>query len=522
MEGRGLFPNIPTMDIEHIVIEEVAHYGAGNMVTICSNTTKDDYKKYLVQLEQAGLSQYVVNEEGVAGTVFSATYTLGQWTVTVTHMERTRKTYISTCFNSPLSEHLFYKREYVADNKKDASTKLHMLEMWNFGNSFILQLKNGHFIVSDGGTKPELPYLLDYLESLTPKGEVPVIEAWFISHAHVDHCGVMGAFFDNATYRERVLVEGIYYNEPNEEIAGGGNKIIQSWIGGAAGVLTTSRGTNPHVYRPQTGQRYYFCDITIDIVHAQEQLLTKNYCGGINDSSTWCMFTIEGQKVLFTGDGDEGGMKAIMEHYPKEYLDVDIMTLMHHGFNTQNAFTDFCKVKSLLVTTKHDLPVRKADENTYLKSQVEEYYDWADGTKILIFPYTHGSYQSLPNFDWIYNEGELSGGQPNVYVYPSAFRDKEIHYFRQVRDNGFTKQAEYLMNRIGEKMPIRYQQDGMLFVISIDVSMKESNTYHIYFDKFSGWNIVGSDEEGLLKGIDNFIGGAKWTEMGFTPCEILV
>lgn len=66
----------------------------------------------------------------------------------------------------------------------------------------------------------------------------------------------------------------------------------------------------------------------------------------------------------------------IMEHYTKEYLNVDVMTLMHHGFNTENKFTDFCNVKTLLLTVKDVLPVRKANENDYLKSKVQEWFAW--------------------------------------------------------------------------------------------------------------------------------------------------
>ena len=71
------------------------------------------------------------------------------------------------------------KNGYVKDNKEGAKTTFHMLELHDLGNSFLFQLKNGHFIISDGGRKTDLPYLLDYLGSLVPEGEKPVIEGWF-------------------------------------------------------------------------------------------------------------------------------------------------------------------------------------------------------------------------------------------------------------------------------------------------------------------------------------------------------
>jgi L-ascorbate metabolism protein UlaG (beta-lactamase superfamily) len=64
---------------------------------------------------------------------------------------------------------------------------MHMMELFRLGNSFIFQLKNGHFLISDGGMATDLPYLLDYLDSLVPEGEKPIVDGWIISHAHGDH-----------------------------------------------------------------------------------------------------------------------------------------------------------------------------------------------------------------------------------------------------------------------------------------------------------------------------------------------
>ena len=60
----------------------------------------------------------------------------------------------------PLSEHLLNKPEFQEGILPGAQTKLYIVELWHFGNSFVFQLKNGHFIISDGGTEHELPYLL--------------------------------------------------------------------------------------------------------------------------------------------------------------------------------------------------------------------------------------------------------------------------------------------------------------------------------------------------------------------------
>ena len=109
---------------------------------------------------------------------------------------------------------------------------------------------------------------------------------------------------------------------------------------------------------------------------------------------------------------EEAGFEKYMEN--TEYLDVDIFTLPHHGHNTRNDFTDYTKVKTVLVTARDKTPKRREEQNVYLKERVQEWYLWGDGTKVLTFPYEVGSCETLPNFEWKYNEGQVRPIQPNM------------------------------------------------------------------------------------------------------------
>lgn len=419
MKKKGLLPEIPGICVPGAVVGKVISYGAENYVVTADGVDKKGYLSYLSDLGASGFTKYAENEEGLGNVVFCATYTREEIVVTVTFSARQRKMFVSVCPNLPLSEHLNYKADYLAGCKKNVNTKLYMMELWWFGNSFVFQLKNGHFIISDGGTQSDCRYLLDHLEQLVPNGEKPVIEAWIISHAHGDHCGIMGTFIDNPALAERIFVEGVYYNEPGEaaQELDVNSCVLISWIRAAARHFKTLSGKRPEIYRPQTGQRYYFCDITMDIVHCQEQLPREDYSGDFNDSSTWCMYTVEGQKLLFCGDGEKGSMGKMMETYDREYLTVDVMTLMHHGFNTRDNFTDYCSVKTVLLTVKEDLPVRRTKQNAHLKENIQECFAWGDGTKVLTFPYKVGSYECLAKTEWKYNLGEKRPEQPNIYTY---------------------------------------------------------------------------------------------------------
>ena len=96
----------------------------------------------------------------------------------------------------------------------------------------------------------------------------------------------------------------------------------------------TASGEKPQIYRLQTGERYYFNDITMDVAMSQDLVMLENYSGDFNDSSTWLVFEIDGQTCLFGGDGEDGGMRNMMRTYGKDYMNFDIFQALHHSNNT--------------------------------------------------------------------------------------------------------------------------------------------------------------------------------------------
>ena len=395
VSAKEAFDGVPLMK----QMGPTRHYGSDNYLCEVNDVEIEDYKVYLRSLEEAGFVKYVANEAGVGGTVFSATYTKDEKVVTVTYFAKTRKATISVCPNLPLSNHL--RKPDLSGLTQNAQTKLHMLKLSHMGNSFFVQLKNGHFIISDGGTWDDTENLITYLESLVPQGEKPIVEAWVLSHAHSDHVGALYSIPDIEGRAERICVEGVYFSEPNDNVIAlfpvCAAEVI--YTKEAIKELRTSEGKVTPIYRPQTGQRYYFDDVTMDIVHSQEHLPIEEYSGDINDSSTWVMFTIEGQKCLFCGDGESGSQRAVMRHYDEAYLELDVFTLPHHGHHTRDEFTDYIKVKTVLATVKEQVPAHRMAQNERLKKKANEWLVWGDGTKVLTFPYKVGTYEVQEKYD---------------------------------------------------------------------------------------------------------------------------
>lgn len=232
-----------------------------------------------------------------------------------------------------------------------------------------------------------------------------------ISHLHADHAEVFEAFNKNWTYAERIYVEGIYVDLVNSDIATSqGVTGIQLALRTAVKKLKTTEGKSPEIYRPHAGQKYYFNDITIEVMQTMVQCPEENwyrYSTNLNEFSTWLMFHIEGQKFLNAGDADFGSMRAVMRSYDAEYLDMDIMAVQHHGINVHKEFTDFITVKTLIYPYYGVDGVfeegqswsgswqASVDRNAYLHEKALEMMSYGDGTKVLSFPYKIGTAQSL-------------------------------------------------------------------------------------------------------------------------------
>lgn len=399
--------------------ENAKDFGAGCYVVEMSESDISTYNKYLDNVKENGYTLYAENSATPIETyVKTATFTKDNMVCTVTYMVRTGMTYLAVYQDLPLSKHLIFDKSYLADNVEGAKTTLHNLRMHWFGNDIVIQLKNGHFIISDGGLQSrndslcDTKILMEYLQKLTPEGEKPIVDAWIFSHLHSDHCGVIFDFADGLVDADELLVEGIYYNEPNEEVFQLDKLafVEKEKIAKAAELLKTTSGEHPDIYRLQTGQRYYFNDITMDVVLSQEQHPRSEYesleCPNnqekvnFNESSTLCMFTIEGQKVFFTGDADKGLMDCLMRVYDKDYLTMTAMTTPHHSWNPYQRFVEYITTDVVIVTadmlaTSESVPKRSEwyAPNSALQKKVQEVLAWGEGTVVMTFPYTVGTHQ---------------------------------------------------------------------------------------------------------------------------------
>ena len=407
-----LFSSVPLVSGEKITFSDVNDVGGGDYQIWAYDATLSEYQSYGTLLEKEGYKKYADNgENGIEGYVYISHYLKDKLLVVTTYYTRLGDMTVTVSENTALSEYLIYDESYVANNKPDAKTTLTMQELYVAGNSFIFQLKDGSFIINDGGQEDDLPYLLDYLESLTPDGQKPVVKAWVVTHSHADHMGVFVAFSKNATWANRICVENVYFTEAStvaHEMTNASVSALTFYSKSIPSTFKNSEGKAPNVYRMRQGERYYFNDITMDVVYEQAILSHKDWKTW-NATSTALMYTIEGQKVFLTADIDYECQMRILDIFPDEYFKLAVYQTPHHGGNVYNNFTFHLTVGTVLYA-RYQLNAAVSglqarwDQGNFLKERAEETLGWLEGGVRLTFPYTTGTYERLPLIEWKYNK----------------------------------------------------------------------------------------------------------------------
>lgn len=417
-----IFQTIPLMEAKDIQVGEAQQFGENSHTIHVSGTTKEDYEAYLSLLQKNGFKKFADNgKEGMEGYVYNTSLTKGEIHLSVYYIKRLDTTYLTVGNKDGFSPRLNDQDSYREGMAADAKTTVHLFELSDNGTCFIIQLKNGHFIVEDGGNEQDAPYLLDYLESLTPEGEKPVIEAWFMTHAHGDHCGALKKIIADPVSTNRIYVEGVYFVDPSREVQ---EMVFEDvtlasaiwFVKNAPKSFKKADGSACEFYRPTLGERYYFADISIDISLTMDQIMDSAYYeADFNDTSTWLMHNIDGQKFLHAGDAAETTTQMAMDFYDKEYFDLDVFAVLHHGINVYDYFTDYCTLNTVLYTTRNlgslytATFAERPEENAHLKEVSKEYLSHGNGTVILSFPYQTGTAKTAEPCDWRYDGGVRKG-----------------------------------------------------------------------------------------------------------------
>jgi hypothetical protein len=224
--------------------------------------------------------------------------------------------------------------------KNSVPAQITQISLEDFGNSYVIRLTDGRFIVIDGGREfePEQDKLYRCLSD-GAMGKKPVIAAWILTHPHSDHFHCMIGFMER--YGDAVTVEKFLFNFPEPDdyahypALGNKDKRFEdnSPTTNIPKMLAAVNASGAAVYTPHTGQRYRIGDAALEILSSMDDTI---HCSqNVNASSLVIRMELAGQVILWSADAAYSDTR-LAERYGS-YLKADILQIPHHGFQSGTA-----------------------------------------------------------------------------------------------------------------------------------------------------------------------------------------
>lgn len=217
------------------------------------------------------------------------------------------------------------------------------------GMGYIIRLKDGRFIIIDGGSTDNAEEIYTFLNDNASDKNNIIIATWFITHAHGDHSGAFRQFVatymdsNSAGYKSGISIESIMYNPCNTTEQTENTELIDTEIT----TVITNYLADATVYKPLTGQIYTFAGTSIEILYTMSDFLpnTVNYADDddtdkgmdYNVQSVVSIIDIDNtqdrsDRIFMMADTTAFACNEMMKRYGA-YMQCDYVQIAHHGLN---------------------------------------------------------------------------------------------------------------------------------------------------------------------------------------------
>ncbi|MBQ9872866.1 MAG: MBL fold metallo-hydrolase [Thermoguttaceae bacterium] len=187
--------------------------------------------------------------------------------------------------------------------------------------AYVMRTREGKTVVFDGGFEKDIPYLIDLIKTECG-GRV---DAWFLTHAHGDHCMAISEYAKN--HQGELDIETLYYNFPSQEWL---DETEKGSVKETAGILEGLALYKGATRAPEVNEVFDFGSLKIKCLNDYDEKLTMN---SINNSSICFRLDVAEKSILILGDlGVEGGDRLVEMQGP-EVLKCDFCQMAHHGQN---------------------------------------------------------------------------------------------------------------------------------------------------------------------------------------------
>lgn len=193
--------------------------------------------------------------------------------------------------------------------------------------SIVIESNDGQLIVVDGGLKTNAPYLSKYIKNKGGK-----VAAWLLTHPHEDHVGAISVILE----QQKVAGHPDFYDIDPGQIyfsfapysfyeqyeQGYRLPMIKEVMEDLAAYPAEKKHENS-----ARGTTFSFGNVSVEILNTAYSIPIDSG----NNSSICYMITINGKKLLITGDLPYEAAGKLLEELPAEKLKADIVQMAHHG-----------------------------------------------------------------------------------------------------------------------------------------------------------------------------------------------
>ena len=338
------------------VLEEATYVATSTSDQNCNqvileDVTAEEYATYVSEFESAGFKKYTSND--ISGNLFTTLYNSEQ-TINVGYYEAYGECRVIV---EP-----FEKKTLIglaSDNNRPTvtTTQITMLgcefkessgSYKGNGLSLLYRLSDGSFVIVDGGHDTNSSYWATNLINAIKEqakdyasGKDIRIAAWFISHAHGDHMGMLkqeAANFGKQFTVERVITCLMSSKEIEKSLA---SSYSENFGGGEAkttnNVRNAAKNAGAEFITCHTGQQFFFGDTVFEILYTVENFAPSTV-NALNTSSILVRSTTtdaagNATSVMVMGDITGPAMAICNKLYGND-LACQIVQVAHHGYQT--------------------------------------------------------------------------------------------------------------------------------------------------------------------------------------------
>lgn len=202
------------------------------------------------------------------------------------------------------------------------------------GMTYLIRMKDGRFVIIDGGFNIDAKGLICELTELHPHigdGASFNIAAWIITHPHDDHIYLLKSLLRDDEVRSRLKIKRFYANCPSSGTLMGRDDDVIADNDFTLEALSMFEKEGCEVVRPYAGMSFECGELYLRFFYSQAEWAAYGL-KTVNDASL--VFSVKrhgGRTAMMLGDIMESGEKIVMKMYAPEVLCADIAQVGHHA-----------------------------------------------------------------------------------------------------------------------------------------------------------------------------------------------